>query len=81
MPPGHPLQSFGDANAARGSAGRSPSAPRRNGLRVRRDVAALVATTRGYQKIYCVTAQFARAKDRARIEDERTKQYGVPITI
>jgi hypothetical protein len=34
----------------------------------------------GYQKVYCVTAQFARAKDRARVEDE-LKQYGVTITI
>ena len=65
-----------------GSAGRSPSVPRRNGLRkCPKDVAEIVATARGYQKIYCVTAQFARAKERARIEDELTKQYGVPITI
>jgi hypothetical protein len=48
---------------------------------VRSDVAGIVETARGYQKIYCVTAQFARAKDRARIEDELTRQHGTTVTI
>ena len=49
--------------------------------KARKDVAGIVETQRGYQKIYCVTAQFARAKDRARVEDELTKKYGVTVTI
>src|SRR5690606_23826745 len=47
----------------------------------RNDVAGIVETRRGYQKIYCVTAQFARAKDRARIEDELSNKHGVTVTI
>lgn len=46
-----------------------------------KDVAGIVATDRGYQRIYCVTARFARAKDRARLEDELTKQHGLTVTI
>jgi len=49
--------------------------------KVRSDVAGIVATQRGYQRIYCITARFARAKDRARLEDELTKQHGVNVTI
>jgi len=49
--------------------------------KARKDVAGIVETQRGYQKIYCVTAQFARAKDRARVEDELTKKYGLTVTI
>ncbi|MEL7627477.1 tetratricopeptide repeat protein [Pectobacterium aroidearum] len=49
--------------------------------KVRSDVAGIVATQRGYQKIYCVTSQFARAKDRARVEDDLSKQHGITITI
>lgn len=47
----------------------------------RKDVAGILETQRGYQKVYCVTAQFARAKDRARVEDELTKKYGLTVTI
>lgn len=49
--------------------------------KVRSDVAGIVATHRGYQKIYCLTARFARAKDRARLEDELTKQHGTNVII
>jgi len=49
--------------------------------KVRNDVVGIVETQRGYQKVYCVTAQFARAKDRARVEDELTKKYGLTVTI
>ncbi|MDP2140588.1 MAG: tetratricopeptide repeat protein [Gammaproteobacteria bacterium] len=57
------------------------SAMRKWSKKVRDDVAGIVQTGRGYQKIYCVTAQFARAKDRARIEDELSKKYAVIVTI
>jgi hypothetical protein len=49
--------------------------------KVRKDVAGIVETERGYTKIFCVTAQFARAKDRSRIEDELTKKYGIAVTV
>ncbi|MEG7407955.1 hypothetical protein V6D98_24710, partial [Serratia marcescens] len=75
------LTYVGDANAAQERWAFAFSAKRKWAEKVRNDVAGIVATQRGYQKVYCVTAQFARAKDRARVEDELTKQYGVTITI
>lgn len=45
------------------------------------DVAGIVETQRGYQRVYFVTSQFARAKDRARTEDELSKKYGLTVTI
>lgn len=75
------LNYIGNANAGRERWAFAFSAKKKWAEKVRNDVAGIVATQRGYQKIYCITAQFARAKDRARIEDELTKQYGVPVTI
>lgn len=49
--------------------------------KVRSDVAGIMATNRGYSKIFFVTSRAARAKDRSRVEDELSKQYGVQITI
>lgn len=75
------LTYVGEANASRERWAFAFSAKKKWAEKVRNDVAGIVATQRGYQKIYCVTAQFARAKDRARVEDELTKQYGVDVTI
>lgn len=75
------LTYVGEANAGQERWAFAFSAKKRWPEKVRSDVAGIVATERGYQKIYCVTAQFARAKDRARIEDELTKKYGVTVTI
>lgn len=49
--------------------------------KVRSDVAGIVATNRGYKKIFFVTSRAARAKDRARVEDELTCKYGIQVTI
>lgn len=49
--------------------------------KARSDVAGIVATDRGYQRIIFVTSRAARAKDRARVEDELSQAHGVPITI
>lgn len=49
--------------------------------KVRSDVAGIMATNRGYKKVFFVTSRAARAKDRARLEDELTSQYGVQVTI
>lgn len=47
----------------------------------RSDVAGIVATNRGYTKIFFVTSRAARARDRARVEDELTREHGVQVTI
>jgi hypothetical protein len=75
------LSYVGLANASRERWAFGFSAMRKWAVKVRKDVAGIIGTQRGYQKIYCVTSQFARAKDRARLEDELTEQYGVPVTI
>lgn len=49
--------------------------------KARVDVAGIVGTNRGYQKIFFVTSRAARAKDRARIEDELSRKYTVQVTI
>ncbi|MBP1118416.1 hypothetical protein [Pseudomonas sp. PvP028] len=49
--------------------------------KARSDVNGIVATDRGYTKIFFVTSRAARAKDRARVEDELSRLYGVRVTI
>lgn len=49
--------------------------------KARSDVAGIMATNRDYKKIFFVTSRAARAKDRARVEDELARQCGVQITI
>lgn len=71
----------GEPNAGRERWAFAFSAKKKWTGKVRSDVDGIVATHRGYQKIYCITGRFARAKDRARIEDELTKQHGVNVII
>lgn len=75
------LYYVGEANVARERWAFAFSAKKTWADKIRGDVAGIVETDRGYQKIYCVTARFARAKDRARLEDTLTKQYGVNVII
>ncbi len=49
--------------------------------KARSDVRGIVHTGRGYERIFFVTSRHARAKDRARLEDELTNLYGIPVTI
>jgi len=49
--------------------------------KARSDVAGIMATNRGYKKIFFVTSRAARAKDRARVEDELSREYSVQVTI
>jgi hypothetical protein len=49
--------------------------------KARNDVKGIVETGRNYKKIICVTSQFARAKDRADLEDKLSKEFGIPVTI
>jgi hypothetical protein len=44
-------------------------------------VKGIAETGRAYNRIICVTSRFAKAKDRARVEDELLNKYGIPITI
>lgn len=71
----------GQANGGRERWAFAFSAMQRWADKVRSDVGGIVATGRGYQKIFFVTSRAARAKDRARVEDELSREYGVPITI
>ncbi|MEF3365961.1 hypothetical protein V3H18_05370 [Methylocystis sp. 9N] len=49
--------------------------------KVRKDVKGIVETGRKFDRIICITSRFAKAKDRARVEDELSKQFGLPVTI
>jgi hypothetical protein len=49
--------------------------------KARKDVRGIAETNRGYDRIIFVTSRFAKAKDRARVEDELTRKYGIPVTI
>lgn len=49
--------------------------------KARSDVAGIIATNRDYKKIFFVTSRAARARDRARVEDELTREYGIQVTI
>ncbi len=75
------LYYVGEPNACRERWAFAFSAKRKWTEKVRSDVTGIVATHRGYQKIYFITAQFARAKVRARFEDELTKQHGANVII
>jgi len=75
------LSYIGEPNAGRERWAFAFSAKRTWAEKVRSDVAGIVATDRGYQKVYFITARFARAKDRARLEDELSKQHDVNVTI
>lgn len=75
------LAYIGEANAGRERWAFAFSAKKKWAEKARNDVAGIVGTGREYQKIFCVTSRFARAKDRARVEDELTRQYGLTVTI
>jgi hypothetical protein len=57
------------------------SAKKRWKQKVRDDVASIVSTEREYARIYFITNQYAREKDRAELEDELTRDTGIPVTI
>lgn len=57
------------------------SAKRRWKDKARSDVKGIAETGRPYKKIICVTSQFARAKDRADLEQELSAEFGIPVTI
>lgn len=49
--------------------------------KVKSDVEGIVSTNRNYQRIYFISNQFIKDKDRATLEDELSKKYGTSIRI
>lgn len=72
---------FGLANSASERWAFAFSAKKTWADKARSDVAGIVATNRGYKKVFFVTSRAARAKDRARVEQELSEKYGVMVTI
>lgn len=75
------LSYIGLANGGRERWAFAFSAKQKWSEKVKDDVAGIVATDRGYQRIFFITSRAARAKDRARIEDDLSEKYGIPVTI
>jgi hypothetical protein len=75
------LTYVGEANGGRERWAFAFSAKKSWTKKVRDDVKGIIETERKYDRIICITSRFARAKNRARIEDELSKQYGIPVTI
>ncbi|MDP2821645.1 MAG: hypothetical protein Q8O52_03045 [Sulfuritalea sp.] len=71
----------GQANGGRERWAFAFSAKQKWAEKARSDVEGIVATRRGYHKILFVTSRAARAKDRARVEDELSREHGVQVTI
>jgi hypothetical protein len=72
---------IGEPNGGRERWAFAFSANKKWSEKVRSDVKGIVDTRRSYDQVICVTSRFARAKDRARLEDELSKKYGLPVTI
>ena len=75
------LTYVGEANGGRERWAFAFSAKKRWTEKARSDIAGIFSTGRGYQKIFFITSRHARARDRARVEDELTNKYGVTVTI
>ncbi|WP_199174315.1 hypothetical protein [Roseateles chitinivorans] len=71
----------GQANGGRERWAFAFSAKQKWAEKARSDVAGIVATGRDYQRIIFVTSRAARAKERSRVEDALSREYGVPVTI
>ncbi len=75
------LTYIGEPNGARERWAFAFSAKAKWQEKVRADVKGIAETGRPYDRIICVTSRSAKAKDRARIEDQLSKQYSIPVTI
>jgi len=75
------LTYVGDANGGSKRWAFAFSANAKWAEKTRRDVEGIASTGRQYDRIICVTSRFAKAKPRARLEQELTGKYGVPVTI
>lgn len=75
------MRYVGEANGGKEKWAFAFSANARWAEKVRHDVEGIVATGRKYNRIICVTSRFAKAKPRAKLEQELADEHGVPITI
>jgi len=71
----------GDANAARERWAFAFSAKKTWKTKARSDIDGLAATGRPYAKVFFVTSQFAKARDRAALEDELSTKHGFRVEI
>ncbi len=71
----------GEANSGRERWAFAFSAKETWKQKARDDVKGLIETGRAYNRIIFVTSRFAKAKDRAALEDELSKEAGIPVTI
>ncbi len=75
------LTYVGEANSGRERWAFAFSANAKWAEKARKDIKGIAETGRQYDRIIFVTSRFAKAKDRARVEDELSKKYGIPVTI
>ena len=71
---------IGEPNSGREKWAFAFSAKKTWAQKARDDVEGIIDTAAPYDRIICVTARYAKDKDRARVEQELTKQDGVPVT-
>ena len=72
---------IGEPNSGREKWAFAFSAKKTWAQKAREDVKGIIDTRRSYDRIICVTARYAKDKDRARVEQELTTKYGIPVTI
>lgn len=75
------LTYVGDANAGRERWAFAFSAKKTWRQKARSDIDGLAATGRPYAKVFFVTSQYARGKDRAALEDELSAKHGFRVEI
>lgn len=46
-----------------------------------KDVESIMSTGRGYARIFCVSSRFIKNSQRAQLQDDLSKKYGVKVTI
>lgn len=75
------LTYVGAANAGRERWAFAFSAKKAWRQKARSDIDGLAATGRAYDKVFFVTSQYARARDRAALEDEMSTKHGFRVEI
>ncbi|WPV67117.1 hypothetical protein [Chitinophaga sp. LS1] len=71
----------GDSNAANERWALAISAKKDWVSKIKKDIENIVNTQRNYQKIFFLSSQFIRDKERAKMEDTLTTQYGIRVVI
>lgn len=71
----------GNSNAANERWALAISAKKDWVSKIKKDIENIVNTQRNYQKIFFLSSQFIRDKERAKMEDTLTTQYGIRVVI